>query len=119
MMPDSQVGLALLGHVVMLHSDEDKDALLAAVRPHMPISEHFEYARPNFYVAREGSYGYTSDDNSDREIVLRSCESASPAFNKRTEISLSEALRIIDDTNKLAEPPTDEEFAAAFEGLLT
>lgn len=119
MMPDSQVGLALLGHVVVLHSDEDKDALLAAVRPHMPISEHFEYARQNFYIAREGSYGYASDDNSDQEIVLRSCENASPAFNRRIEISLSEALRIIDDANKFAELLTDDEFAAAFDALLT
>lgn len=119
MVPDTQVGLALLGHVVVLRGKSDKDALIDAIRPHMPISDHFEYARPNFYIAREGSYGYTSDDNSDQEIVLRSCENASPSFNKRVKISLAEALCIIDGVNKLAEPPTDDEFAAAFDALLT
>lgn len=118
MIQDSQVGLALLGHVVTLHSHEDKDALLAAVRPHMSISEHFEYARPNFYIAREGNYDSASDDNSDQEIVLRLCEHRSRAFNKRIKISLAEALCIIDGVNKLAEPPTDEELSFALNELM-
>lgn len=118
-MPDTQVGLALLGHVVVLRCNSDKDMLLDAIRPHMSISEYFEYARSNFYIAREGSYGYPSDDNSDQEIVLRSCIDGSPSFDKRVKISLAEALCIIDGVNKLVEPPTDDEFAAAFDALLT
>ena len=119
MMPDSQAGLALLGHVVSLRGNSEKDALLDAIRPYVSISGYFNYERPNFYIAREGNASVASDDSSDKEIVLRSCDNNSGAFNKRIKIGLAEALRIIDDANKFTELPTDDEFAAAFDALLT
>ena len=117
MRPDTQVGLALLGHVVVLRGKSDKDALLDAIRPFIPVSRHFDYDRSCFYIAREGDYNCAADDTSDGEIVLRSCENKSAAFNSRIKINLSQALNIISEETKF-KVPTDEEFATAFDGLL-
>lgn len=118
-MPDSQVGLALLGHVVVLRDkNDDKDIFLDAIRPFIPVSRFFNYDRPCFYIAREGDFNVAADDTSDREIVLRSCESDSAAFNSRIKINLSHALDIISEETKF-KVPTDEEFTTAFDGLLT
>lgn len=118
MRPDTQVGIALLGHVVVLRGKSDKDALLDAIRPFIPVSRFFDYDRPCFYIAREGDFNVAADDTSDREIVLRSCESNSAAFNSRIKINLSHALDIISEETKF-KVPTDEEFTTAFDGLLT
>lgn len=117
-MPDTQVGLALLGHVVVLRDKSDKDMLLDAIRPFIPVSRYFDYNRPCFYIAREGSRGAAANDTSDREIVLRSCERNSGAFNIRIKINLSHALDIISEETKF-KAPTDEEFVVAFDTLLT
>ncbi len=115
-MPDSQVGLALLGHVVVFRDKSGKDMFLGAIRPYISVSSYFEYSRSCFYIAREGSFNRASSDDSNKEIVLRSCENGSSAFANRTEISLKEALRIIDDVTKF-EAMTDEEFTEAFDKL--
>ena len=117
-MSDTQVGLALLGHVVVLRGESDKDMLLDAIRPFIPVSRHFDYDRPCFYIAREGNYNVAADDASDREIVLRSCENKSAAFNSRIKINLSQALNIISEETKF-KVPTDEEFVVAFDTLVT
>lgn len=117
-MPDTQVGLALLGHVVVLRGKSDKDMLLDAIRPFIPVSRYFDYDRPCFYIAREGDYNVAADDTSDREIVLRSCVNESSAFNRRIKINLSQALNIISEETKF-KVPTDEEFVAAFDTLIT
>lgn len=116
-MPDTQVGLALLGHVVVLRGESDKDMLLDAIRPFIPVSRFFDYDRPCFYIAREGDYNVAASDTSDREIVLRSCENKSGAFNSRIKINLSQALNIISEETKF-KVPTDEEFTTALDGLL-
>lgn len=117
-MPDTQVGLALLGHVVVLHGKSDKDMLLDAIRPFIAVSEYFDYDRPCFYIAREGDFNVAADDASDGEIVLRSCGNGSVAFNRRIKINLSHALDIISKETKF-KAPTDEEFVIAFDRLLT
>ena len=116
-MPDTQVGLALLGHVVVLRDKSDKDMLLDAIRPFIPVSRFFDYDRPCFYIAREGDYNLASDDTSDREIVLRSCVNKSAAFDIRIKINLSQALNIISEETKF-KAPTDEEFVVAFDTLI-
>ena len=116
-MPDTQVGLALLGHVVALRGESDKDMLLDAIRPFIPVSRFFDYDRPCFYIAREGDYNVAASDTSDSEIVLRSCENKSGAFNSRIKINLSQALNIISEETKF-KVPTDEEFTTALDGLL-
>lgn len=117
-MPDTQVGLALLGHVVVLRGKSDKDMLLDVIRPFIAVSEYFDYDRSCFYIAREGNFNVAADDASDREIVLRSCENNSSAFNRRIKINLSHALDIISKETKF-KVPTDEEFVVAFDTLIT
>lgn len=118
MMQDSQVGLALLGHAVSLRDNSEKDALLDAIRPYVSVSNYFVYERPKFYIAREGDRHMPSGDDSDKEIVLRSCMGMSDSFRNRAQINLPEALRIIGIAKRF-ETPTDDEFAAAFDALLT